>query len=119
MQIDRPFYNVVMTATPVHKFSVEEYLALDRSAEQRSEYYDGEIFPVVAATWEHARVSANAVHRFSERLLGHSCQVANSSIRIRVSPTKFVYPGLVVVCGNPDFTDEVRDTITNPKVIVE
>ena len=59
------------------------------------------------------------MHRFSERLLGHPCQVANSSIRIRVSPTKFVYPDLVVVCGNPAFTDELRDTITNPKIIVE
>jgi Uma2 family endonuclease len=108
-----------MGAIPVHKLSVEEYLALDRAAEQRSEYYDGEIFPVVAATWEHARVAANAVRRLSERLDGHACQAASSSIRIQVSPTKFVYPDLVVVCGNPAFADEARDTITNPKVIVE
>jgi Uma2 family endonuclease len=108
-----------MSAIPVHKLSVEEYLALDRAAEQRSEYRDGEIFPFVAATWEHACVAANAGRRLSERLDGHACQVADSSIRIRVSPTKFVYPDLVIVCGNPAFNDEVRDTITNPKVIVE
>lgn len=47
------------------------------------------------------------------------CQVASSPIRVRVSPTKFVYPDLLVVCGEPSFTDEQTDTITNPKVIVE
>ena len=104
---------------PIPKLSVEEYLAVDRAAERRSEYHDGELFPVPAASWAHARVSANTIHRFSERLYGHPCHVADASVRLRVSPTQFVYPDLVVVCGDPAFTDEEQDTITNPKVIVE
>ena len=108
-----------MSAIPVPKLSVEEYLALDRAAEIRCEYHDGELFPVVAVTFEHARVTANTVYRFSERLYGKPCRVLNSPIRVRVSPTKFVYPDILVFCGKPDFTDDMQDTITNPRVIVE
>jgi Uma2 family endonuclease len=36
-----------------------------------------------------------------------------------VSPTKFLIPDIIVVCGKPALTDEHQDTITNPKVIVE
>ena len=108
-----------MSAMPIPKLSVEEYLAADRVAERRSEYHDGELFPVPAASWAHARVTMNTARRFSERLDGRACHLADSSVRVRISPTKFVYPDLIVVCGNPVFTDEVQDTITNPKVIVE
>jgi Uma2 family endonuclease len=38
-------------------------------------------------------------------------------MRVRVSPTHFVYPDLLVVCGNPSLTDESVDTLTNPKVV--
>ena len=99
--------------------SVEEYLALDRAAEVKCEYHDGELFPVVAVTIEHGRVTANTIRRLSERLDGKPCRVLNSPIRVRVSPTKFVYPDILVVCGKIDVTDEAQDTLTNPKVIVE
>jgi Uma2 family endonuclease len=108
-----------MSAISVPKLSVEEYLALDRVAEIKSEYYDGEIFPVLAVTFEHSRVTANTVYRFSERLHGKPCRVMNSPIRLRVGPTKFVYPDILVICGKPAMTDDVNDTLTNPKVIVE
>jgi Uma2 family endonuclease len=114
-----PSYNVDMSASPIPKLSVEEYLALDRVAEVRSEYHDGELFPVIAVTWEHGRIAANTIRRISERLDGRPCRVANSTVRIRVGATKFVYPDILVICGKPVFADEEQDTITNPNVIVE
>src|ERR1700690_2048767 len=99
-----------MGAMPVVKLSVEEYLALDRAAEVPSEYHDGEIFPVLATTWEHGRIALNAAHLFFERLRGGPCRAVDSSVRVRVSPTKFVYPDILVVCGKPAFTDEQQDT---------
>ena len=92
---------------------------MDRVAEVRSEYYDGEIFPVVAASWEHSRLVTNTARRLSERLDGRPCQVATATARLRVGPTKFVYPDFAIVCGKPVFADDKHDTLTNPKVIVE
>ena len=107
-----------MSAAPVAKLSVEEYLALDRASEVKSEYHDGEIFPIEDATVRHAIIGANAVRRIAERLDGTPCRVLNP-VRLRLSPTKFVYPDLLVTCGNPAVADDNADTILNPKVIVE
>ncbi len=107
-----------MSAAPVVKLSVEEYLAADRVAELPSEYHDGELFPLSAVSWEHGLIAANLSRRVSERLEVGSCHIA-AQVRLRVSPATFVFPDQVVVCGKPEFTDEAKDTITNPKVIVE
>jgi Uma2 family endonuclease len=108
-----------MGAVAIPKLSVQEYLAMDREAELKSEFHDGEVFPLAAVSWEHAQIVVRTARRLDERLEGTPCRVAASPIRVRVSPTKFVYPDIVVVCGQPALTDEVADTLTNPKVIVE
>jgi Uma2 family endonuclease len=108
-----------MSAIPVPKLSVEEYLAVDRAAEIKSEYHDGEVYPRIAASWEHGRLAANTMYLLTLTLRGKPCQVSDSSVRVRVTPTKFVYPDVFIVCGKPAFSDEIQDTVTNPKVIVE
>ena len=107
-----------MSAAPVAKLSVEEYLALDRAAEVPSEYHDGELFPLDAVSLQHGLISNHVGRRVGERLEGGRCQIA-AQIRVRVSPTKFVFPDQVVYCGKAALTDEAADTITNPKVIIE
>ncbi len=108
-----------MSATFAPKLSVEEYLAIDRLAELKSEYHDGEMFPINAVSWEHAIIAVNLAALLHGALRGGTCRTAISPIRVRVSPTQFVYPDLAVVCNEPAFTDEKVDTITNPKVVVE
>ena len=55
----------------------------------------------------------------SAHLQGKGCEVFSAPLRLRVSPTKYVLPDLMVICGSPKVTDEHQDTITNPKVILE
>ena len=108
-----------MSAMPVAKLSVDEYLAYDRAAEERNEYHDGQMFPVVAASLAHSALQFNIGRRLAERLDGMPCRVVGASLRVRVSSSRFVYPDILVYCGKPALTDEHDDTITNPKVIVE
>ena len=108
----------VGTALAHPKMTVEEYLAYDRAAEFRNEYHDGEIFPIEAASMRHARISLNLAFEFDKRLKSTACCVTQA-IRVRVNQRKYLYPDLLVYCGNPQLTDEAEDTITNPKVIVE
>src|SRR5258708_486557 len=84
-----------MGASPVTKLSVEEYLAADRAAELKSEYHDGELFPLVAVSLKHVMIHGNAFLGISASLAGSPCRIA-LPIRVRVSPTQFVYPDLVV-----------------------
>ncbi len=98
---------------------VEEYLAIDRAAGVKSEYHDGEMFPMEAVTLEHALIGTNVNALLKSQLLKTACRVVASALRVRVSPTKFVIPDMLVFCGKAELTDDHRDTITNPRVIVE
>jgi Uma2 family endonuclease len=108
-----------MGAAIVAKLSVEEYLALDRAAEVKSEYHDGEMLPLVAVTLSHGLISFRFGVLLDRQLAKTGCRIVPSGLRVRVSPSKFVIPDLLVYCGKAELTDEHQDTITNPKVIVE
>ena len=88
-------------------------------AEVPSEFHDGEMFPIEAVSVAHARLSKKVLAWFDNNLSGTGCEVLGAPLRVRVSPTKFVLPDLLVMCGAPALTDEHQDTITNPKVIIE
>jgi Uma2 family endonuclease len=108
-----------MGALSTPKLSVEEYLALDREAELKSEYHDGVLFPICGVSVEHGRLCVRLGRRLEERLEGRPCFTLVAPLRVRVSRTKFVYPDIVVVCGEPSLTDEQADTLSNPKTILE
>jgi Uma2 family endonuclease len=108
-----------MGEAPAPKHTVEEYLRIDREAELKSEYHNGEMFPIAAVSWEHAVIAGNTSTELNLKLRGSGCTVAIQPIRVRVTPTRFLYPDIVVVCGRPQLTDEHTDTMTNPKVLVE
>ncbi len=41
-------------------------------------------------------------------------------MRVKISPTGlYTYPDVVIVCGEPAFDDEQKDTLLNPTVLVE
>ena len=103
---------------PKLKFSVEEYLALDRQAERKSEYHDGELSPVIDASIEHASLAVNLAAMLQPKLRKTDCK-GMIALRTRVSPSQYVYPDLAILCGEPKLTDEHADTVTNPKVIFE
>lgn len=101
------------------KLSVEEYLKLDRAAEVKSEYHDGEMFPIEAISLVHGYISLNLGGWLKQSLKPGACRGIGVSIRVRVSPSKYVVPDFVVFCGEPELTDEQQDTLTNPKTILE
>jgi Uma2 family endonuclease len=107
-----------MGALPVIKLTVEEYLAAEEVAEFPSEYHDGEVFPLEAASLRHGTILLKLGACFLQRLRSSPCQ-PYTTVRVRVSPTRFLYPDIVLICGEPERTKENQDTVTNPKVIVE
>ncbi len=100
--------------------SPEEYLAFERSAKERHEYADGEIFAMSGGTLEHSLTAANLGGELGTALERRPCRVLNSNMRVRIPERNhYVYPDGVVVCGKPLFDDEVRDTLMNPVLVVE
>lgn len=100
--------------------SEEEYLAFERAADERHEYADGEIFAMSGGTWEHSLIAANILRELSTAVLDRPCSASGADMRIQIPATKrYTYSDVLVVCGQPVFTDEKHDTLINPVVIVE
>ena len=109
-----------MPIQPTPRVTPEEYLARERKAETKSEYFDGEIFAMSGASPAHVLIVTNIVRELSGQLRPRDCTVYSTDLRVKVSATGlYTYPDVVVVCGAPRFEDEQKDTLVNPKVIVE
>ena len=98
----------------------EEYLEIERKAEFRSEYYDGEMFGLAGASLPHNKVSSNVHVSLANQLRGKTCQVYQSDLKIKEKISElFTYPDIVVICGEPEFYDEEKDVVINPTLIME
>lgn len=97
-----------------------EYLAFERASEEKHEFADGEIFAMSGGTMEHSAVAANIIAELRGALFGKGCRVLTSDMRIYIPETgRYVYPDGSMVCGRPEFTDETRDTLLNPRLVIE
>ncbi len=100
--------------------TTEEYLAAERKAETKSEYFGGEVFAMVGASRRHNLMAANIIRVLGNGLLDRPCNVYPSDMRVKVSATgKYTYPDVVVACEPEQFDDAENDTLLNPVVIVE
>lgn len=99
-------------------FTPEEYLALERGAEQKSEYVDGVIYAMSGASLAHNVIVANLIMSLGPRLRAQGCQIYPSDLKVR-SGSRFFYPDVSAICGNPVFHDEEADVALNPAMIVE
>jgi len=97
----------------------EEYLARERLADSKSEYYDGEIFAMAGSSPEHSLISMNIGRELSHQLFEKPCRVYNSDLKVRATEATYAYPDVTVVCGEPEFEDTEADVLVNPTVIVE
>ncbi len=109
-----------MSAPTKRRVTPQEYLAIERQAQFKSEYYHGEMYAMAGACYSHNRVLANLLSKIGNQLDGKDCFMLPNDMRVRV-PDKdsYFYPDAIIVCGKPEFEDSVFDTLLNPRVIFE
>lgn len=107
-------------ASPKTRYTAEEYLALERKAEYKSELVNGMIIAMSVVSRSHSLIVFNLARVLGAQLLGRPCEAHVSDMRVNVSPTGlYTYPDFVAVCGEAHYEDEHVDTLLNPTVIVE
>jgi Uma2 family endonuclease len=100
--------------------SPEEYLALERKAEYKSEYLNGEIFAMTGASRKHNLVVGNTFASLKQQLKNRPYEIYMSDMRVKVTRSGlYTYPDLAVVCEDPKFEDEEIDTLLNPTLLIE
>jgi Uma2 family endonuclease len=108
-----------VASNPVTKVTEEQYLVMDRAAEFRSEFLDGEIIAMSGGSMRHARLQQNISAGLDTPSRDRGYEVFGSDFRVRVSRRMYTYPDVSVVCGEPVLADENQDILLNPVVIFE
>jgi Uma2 family endonuclease len=107
-------------ASSAHRLSEGEYLEIERKADSKSEFYDGEMFAMSGGTRWHSLISANVGRELGNALKGRGCVVFESNMRVKVETTGlYTYPDVSVACEEQRFADDEMDTLLNPTMIVE
>ena len=103
--------------------SVEDYLANEVTAEQKSEYHAGEVRMMSGATWNHNVIVARLITKLTQCLEKKGCVVLPSDLLVHIPECeKFVYPDITIVCNKPQLQKHPRsnlDALLNPTVILE
>jgi len=109
-----------MSTQPKTFITPEEYLELERKAEYKSEYYNGEMFAMSGTSLKHNTIAMQLYGLVGQHLRGKKCRAYPSELRVLVAPSGlYTYPDLVVVCGAPQLTDAYNDTLVNPTLVAE
>jgi Uma2 family endonuclease len=100
--------------------SPQEYLALERKADYKSEYLHGEVFAMTGASRKHNLIAVNIASALEQELRSKPCEVYANDMRVKVTAAGlYTYPDVAVVCGEPKFEDESFDTLQNPTLLIE
>jgi len=110
------------------RYTIEEYLVMERASEERHEYLDGDVYAMAGESPEHGAICMNLYGSLWPQLRHTPCQAFAKDTKVRSGRLPllghamqglFSYPDLVVVCGAMQFHDQVRDVLLNPSLIIE
>jgi Uma2 family endonuclease len=98
----------------------DEYFERERLSEAKHELLHGVILAMAGASREHNAIAGNIVRALGVLLKERRCLVFPSDQRVHVEATGlFTYPDVTVACEELRFHPKQRDTLLNPRVIVE
>ncbi|MGG6266648.1 Uma2 family endonuclease [Leptolyngbya sp. AN03gr2] len=106
--------------TQIKRVTPEEYLELERKADFRSEYRNGEIIQMTGGSANHNTIFINWCALLKMQLRGKNAKVFGGDLRLWIPDFRlYTYPDVMVIQGEPIFHDDRKDIVTNPSLIVE
>jgi Uma2 family endonuclease len=113
-----------MVQEPARKYqttmSAAEYLSWERGATTKHEYAEGTLVSMAGASPKHNLILSNLIASCHAALKDTPCRIYPSDLRVLVkSKEAYFYPDASIICGEPELSDEIKDTVKNPSVILE
>ncbi len=107
-----------MATQPIHSYTFEEYLELERKAEFKSEYRAGQIVAMSGGSARHSQLSVRMIILLSRHANG--CTVFDSNLRLYIEHyNESTYPDAMLICGELQYWKGQSDVVTNPTAVVE
>ena len=108
-----------MATLPKTYLTEQEYLALDRASEGKSEYFDGQMV-AMSGSLPHARIGGNLLRAFGAALRSGPCEPFNNDLRLYIAGCKsYFYPDMMVFSGEPRLVPGADDMVDNPVLVAE
>ena len=102
------------------RFTLDEYRAIEETAQERHEYCNGEIIAMSGGSPAHSRITVDVTTFLNVALRDTNFQTYNGDLRIWIpSFNHGTYPDITVIDGEPEFNADRTDEILNPLLIVE
>ena len=110
-----------MSALPKRKYTIEEYVELIKTTEEKIEYFDGELFSMAGGKFAHSAIASNVQFALSQQFVKRLCRVFSGDLALKVpAAPPFRFPDVSVVCGEPTVENLYGiDLLVNPILIVE
>ncbi len=110
----------MLTSSPPKTLSLEEYRNLETRAETKHEYHNGEIIEMTGGSINHNSILINLIVLLKLALRGPNYRLQSSDLRLWIPQyNRGLYPDLMIIAGEPLFSDNRNDEILNPCVIIE
>lgn len=119
-------------ATPKERirYTVEQYLAMERASDVRHEFLDGYVYAMAGESEAHGIVTNNFNGLLWQTLKGSGCRTFDKDTKVQSGEVPqiksiyqpknlFSYPDVLVVCGERKYLDDYKDVLINPTVIIE
>jgi Uma2 family endonuclease len=102
-------------------YSLEEYIELEKSTNEKFEFWNGNVWSMSGASFNHNRIVQNLNFEVESQLREKGCQSFPSDMRIKVpSYSPYRYPDLTALCGEAEIEKlHGLDLLVNPQLIVE
>jgi len=101
-------------------YTKEEYLMMEEAADYKSEFYNGEIFAMAGGSPNRSIICFKLYRRIAEAIDNKDCIGFDSNMKLEISQAdSYVYPDVTVICGDIEFSENRRDIIRNPVLIIE
>ncbi len=101
-------------------YTKEEYLEIEDQVDYKSEFYDGEIFAMAGGSRNHSVICLNLNWGIRNAIAGKDCVGFDSNMQLEiVEQDMIVYPDVMVICGEVEFSGNRTDIVTNPVLIIE
>lgn len=106
-----------MIANRSPNLTVEEYLVWELQQNIRHEYFEGELVAMTGGTVPHNDIAINLLIALRPHVRDEKCRINMADVKVRVSPTAYFYPDLVVSCDERDLN--AIKLIEFPKLIIK
>jgi Uma2 family endonuclease len=112
-----------MTAVPKYQYTLEDYIELEKTSEEKWEFFEGNVWNMAGASPKHEKLSVNVSSSLLNSIKKNkrNCSVFGSNLRVKVPVYEpYRYPDVTVICGTPIYEDLYGLKVAvNPLLIVE